>query len=117
MKELTNSEKASANRQIELLSDAFNTALNAGGYWLNATGKKYPKFYPQGVAVNPHNALLMALHSDKNGCKSNLFTLYNEAKARGASVSLCLHSTFYRVGTDFNFRSLTHICYFLCVLC
>ena len=28
----------------------------------------------------------MALHSDKNGCKSNLFTLYNEAKARGASV-------------------------------
>lgn len=86
MKELTNSEKASASRQIELLSDAFNTALNAGGYWLNATGKKYPKFYPQGVAVNPHNALLMALHSDKNGCKSNLFTLYNEAKARGASV-------------------------------
>ena len=85
MKELTNSEKASASRQIELLSDAFNTALNAGGYWLNATGKKYPKFYPQGVAVNPHNALLMALHSDKNGCKSNLFTLYNEAKARGAS--------------------------------
>ena len=32
MKELTNSEKASASRQIELLSDAFNTALNAGGY-------------------------------------------------------------------------------------
>ena len=86
MKELSNSEKASVSRQIELLSDAFNTALNAGGYWLNATGKKYPKFYPQGVAVNPHNALLMALHSDKNGCKSNLFTLYNEAKARGASV-------------------------------
>lgn len=28
----------------------------------------------------------MALHSDKNGCKSNLFTLYSEAKARGESV-------------------------------
>lgn len=28
----------------------------------------------------------MALHSDRNGCKTNLFTLYSDAKARGTSV-------------------------------
>ena len=71
---------------MELLSEALNGAVSAGGHWLNATGKGYPKFYPAGVSVSPFNALFMALHSDKNGCKSNLFTLYSEAKARGASV-------------------------------
>lgn len=65
---------------MELLSEALNGAVSAGGHWLNATGKCYPKFYPAGVAVSPFNALFMALHSDKNGCKSNLFTLYSEAK-------------------------------------
>ena len=28
----------------------------------------------------------MALHSDRNGCKTNLFTLYSDAKARGTAV-------------------------------
>ena len=69
-----------------MLSGALNGAVSAGGHWLNATGKGYPKFYPAGVAVSPFNALFMALHSDKHGCKSNLFTLYSEAKARGESV-------------------------------
>ncbi len=86
MKEKTQSEKIAAEKQIKLISEALEAAVNANGYWLNATGKKYPRFYPVGVAVNPHNGLMMALHSDKNGSKSNLFTLYNDAKARGASV-------------------------------
>ena len=61
-------------------------AAYAGGYWLNAAGKGYPKFYPRGVSVSPYNALFMTLHSDSNGCKTNLFTLYSDAKARGTSV-------------------------------
>lgn len=69
-----------------MLSEALNGAVSAGGHWLNATGKGYPKFYPKGVAVSPFNALFMALHSDKTGSKTNLFTLYSEAKARGESV-------------------------------
>ena len=28
----------------------------------------------------------MALHSDRNGCRTNLFTLFGDAKARGAAV-------------------------------
>ena len=86
MKEKSQFEKNAADKQVELLSEALNGAVSAGGHWLNATGKCYPKFYPAGVAVSPFNALFMALHSDKNGCKSNLFTLYSEAKARGESV-------------------------------
>jgi len=69
-----------------LLSEALNGASNANGYWLNASGKGYPKFHPRGVSVSPFNALFMALHSDKNGCGSNLFIHYNEAKAMGMSV-------------------------------
>lgn len=86
MKEKSQFEKNAADEQVELLSGALNGAVSAGGHWLNATGKGYPKFYPAGVAVSPFNALFMALHSDKHGCKSNLFTLYSEAKARGESV-------------------------------
>lgn len=86
MKEKSQFEKNAADKQVELLSEALNGAVSAGGHWLNATGKGYPKFYPKGVAVSPFNALFMALHSDKTGSKTNLFTLYSEAKAREESV-------------------------------
>lgn len=86
MKEKSQIEKNAQEKQVALLSTALNEASNAGGHWLNATGKDYPKFYPRGVAVSPFNGLFMALHSDKNGCKTNLFTLYSDAKARGTAV-------------------------------
>lgn len=86
MKEKSPIEKNAEERQINLLSTALNEALNAGGHWLNATGKGFPKLYPRGVTVSPFNALFMSLHSDRNGCKTNLFTLYSDAKARGTSV-------------------------------
>ncbi len=86
MKEKSQFEKNAADKQVELLSEALNGAVSAGGHWLNATGKGYPKFYPKGVVVSPFNALFMALHSDKTRSKTNLFTLYSEAKARGESV-------------------------------
>lgn len=75
MKEKSQIEKNAQEKQVALLSTALNEASNAGGHWLNATGKGYPKFYPRGVAVSPFNGLFMALHSDRNGCKTNLFTL------------------------------------------
>ncbi len=86
MKEKSPIEKNAERRQTELLSAALSGASDADGHWLNASGKGYPRFYPRGVAVSPYNALFMAIHSDMNGCKSNLFTLYNEAKAMGAAV-------------------------------
>ena len=86
MKEKSQIEKNAQEKQVALLSTALNEASNAGGHWLNATGKGYPKFYPKGVAVSPFNGLFMTLHSDRNGCKTNLFTLYSDAKARGTAV-------------------------------
>ena len=79
-------EKNAEQRQIALLSAALSEASNAGGHWLNATGKGFPRLYPKGVAVSPFNGLFMALHSDRNGCKTNLFTLFSDARARGAAV-------------------------------
>ena len=56
MKEKSPIEKNAEERQINLLSTALNEALNAGGHWLNATGKGFPKLYPRGVTVSPFNA-------------------------------------------------------------
>ena len=55
MKEKSQIEKNAEERQIELLSTALNEASNAGGHWLNAAGKGFPKFYPPGDAGSPVN--------------------------------------------------------------
>ena len=86
MKEKSQIEKKAEEKHITLLSTAVSEASNAGGHWLNASGKGYPRFYPKGVSVSAFNALFMTLHSDKNGCKTNQFTLFSDAKAQGASV-------------------------------
>lgn len=82
----TQLQKSAEEKQITLLSEALDRSTGIKGYWLNVSGKQYPRFYPKGLAVSPFNALIMSLHSDKNGCKSNLFTTYNQAKSLGASV-------------------------------
>ena len=86
MKEKSQIEKKAGEKQVALLSAALNEASNVGGHWLNASGKGYPRFYPKGVSVSAFNALFMALHSDRNGCRTNQFTLFNDAKAQGAAV-------------------------------
>lgn len=86
MKEKSTIEKNAEQKQVALLSTALAEASNVGGHWLNASGKGYPRFYPKGVSVSAFNSLFMALHSDKNGCKTNLFTLFGDAKVQGAAV-------------------------------
>ncbi len=86
MKEKSQAEKIAAERQVELLSSALGNASSAKGYWLNASGKKYPQYYPKGLAVSPFNALVMALHSDQIGSKTNLFMPFSEAKKQGMAV-------------------------------
>jgi len=95
MKEKSQIEKNAAQKQVELLSLALSSASEAGGHWLNAAGKRYPRLYPQGVSASPFNALFMALHSDSKGCKTNLFTLYTDAtrhigtrEGTGSTVSI-----------------------------
>ena len=86
MKEKSDFEKRAAEKQVSLIIEALTSAVNANGHWLNASGKLYPKLYPKGFSVSPFNALVLALDSDTKGCKSNLFTQFSEAKARGESV-------------------------------
>ena len=86
MKEKSDFEKRAAEKQVSLLTEALKSAVNANGHWLNASGKLYPKLYPKGFSVSPFNAVVLALDSDTKGCKSNLFTQFSEAKARGESV-------------------------------
>ena len=86
MNEKSEFEKRAAEKQVSLLTEALTSAVNANGHWLNASGKLYPKLYPKGFSVSPFNALVLALDSDAKGCKSNLFTQFSEAKARGESV-------------------------------
>ena len=56
MKDKSQAEKTAAERQVELLSTALGSAPSANGYWLNASGKTYPSFYPKGLTVSPFNA-------------------------------------------------------------
>ena len=42
MKDKSQAEKTAAERQVELLSTALDSAPSAKGYWLNASGKTYP---------------------------------------------------------------------------
>ena len=86
MKEKSQAEKIAAERQGELLSSALGNAASAKGYWLNASGKTYPRFYPKGLAVSPFNALVMALHSDHTGSRTNLFMPFSEARKQGMAV-------------------------------
>lgn len=86
MKEKTTFEKAASDKQVELLATALGAAAEGNRYWLNAGGKHYPQFYPKGVAVSPFNAVMMALHSDKNGAKTNMYTTFAEAKAQNHAV-------------------------------
>lgn len=86
MKEKSTIEKSAADKQVEMLSNALGASVEGGRYWLNAGGKHYPKLYPKGLLASPFKALMMALHSDSKGGKTNLFTTFTEAKTQGYAV-------------------------------
>ena len=85
MTEKSQSEQNAAQRQKELLAEALEKA-EKDGVFLNSNGKTAPRLYPGGNAVSPFNALVLALHSDRNGYKTNLYMPFTEAKKRGEAV-------------------------------
>lgn len=86
VKTKSQTEQKAAERQIALLSAGLLKSLEHHGVWMNSTGKLYPSFYPKGPAISPFNAISLALHSDENGYRSNLFTTFQEAKSRNEGV-------------------------------
>ena len=79
-------EKAAVERETELLSGALNGAAISGGYWLNASGRTAPRFYPKGPEVSPFNALILGMHADRGGYKTARYFSFNEAKKHGEAV-------------------------------
>ena len=85
-KEKSPQEKAAVEREKELLAGALNGASSSGGYWLNASGRTAPRFYPKGPEVSPYNALVLGMHADRGGYKTARYFSFNEAKKYGEAV-------------------------------
>ena len=86
MTEKSPQEQMAARRQTELLIEALDRAKANGGTLLNAEGKTAPKLYDKATTVSPFNALFLMLHSDANRYKTNLYTLFSDARKSGDSV-------------------------------
>ena len=72
--------------QTGLLLGALATAGKNGGLWLNKDYKQAPDFLHKGQPVSAFNALMMALNSDANGYKTNVYTTFQAAKDDGYFV-------------------------------
>ena len=80
------SEQQAAQRQKELLAEALEKARAEAGALLNRAGKTAPRLYPRDTGVSAFNALVLALHSDRGGYRTNLYTPFPRAKQQGDAV-------------------------------
>ena len=73
--------------QAQLISGALVAAVAADGVFMNKDGKKSPDFASrEHMIVSPFNAMMMALHSDANGYKTNQYVTFDDARNNGFSV-------------------------------
>ena len=79
-------KKTGAERQTEILVAALENAKENGGELLNASRKPAPSFYNKSLRLPPGNALMMAMHSDQGGFKTNVYTMFRETHERGEAV-------------------------------
>ena len=86
MTEKTLQEKAATGRQIALFEKAFEKARSNGGIWLETDGKSAPGLYQKQLQISPFNAIVLGMHSDQHGYKTNQYTLFSDAKKRGEAV-------------------------------
>lgn len=80
MEEKNQQEKMAVARQVELFENAFNKAKENGGIWLENDGRKAPRLYLKPLQISAFNAIILGMHSDQNGYKTNQYTLFSEAK-------------------------------------
>ena len=86
MAEETIPKKSGAERQTEILVAVLERAGQNGGVFLNSSQKRVPHFYDKPMRITPANALIMAMHSDQGGFKTNGYTMYNETHNRSEAV-------------------------------
>ena len=80
MEEKNQQEKMAIVRQVELFENAFNKAKENGGMWLDNDGRKAPKLYLKPLQISAFNAIILGMHSDQNGYKTNQYTLFSEER-------------------------------------
>ena len=86
MAEETIPKKSGAERQTEILVAVLERAGQNGGVFLNSSQKRVPHFFDKPMRITPANALIMAMHSDQGGFKTNGYTMYNETHNRSEAV-------------------------------
>lgn len=86
MAEETIQKKTGTERQAAYLVSALEHASQHEGVLLNGTMKQAPRLYDKNLRVNPVNALIMAIHSDQSGYKTNSYVLFNDTKSRGEAI-------------------------------
>ena len=79
-------KKTGAERQAAFLVTALERASEQNGVLLKGTKKQTPRFFDKGLRVNPVNALIMAIHSDMGGYKTNSYVQFNDTKNRGEAI-------------------------------
>ncbi len=72
--------------QTTLLVGALQAVSEHDGVWMNKGGKQAPAFWPKDTKPSAFNSMIMALHSDANGYKTNMYTTFATAKREGISV-------------------------------
>ena len=79
----SDAEKLARSRQAEMLAGALERSARESGVWMNKICKPYPKFLGNGVRISPWNAMVLALHSDQSGYRTNLYTTLSGAMKLG----------------------------------
>lgn len=69
-----------------LLLAALESAKNNKGIWLNKAGKSNAEMANGRTPITPYNNLMMNLHSDKEGYRSNVYTFGQDAATTGTPV-------------------------------
>lgn len=84
-KEEKKSESKAASHAALLLA-ALEMAKSHEGVWMNEKGKSNAEFLASKKPITAFNNIMMNLHSDQQGYKTNLYSTYNQAKESGMSV-------------------------------
>lgn len=69
-----------------LLLGALEMAKGNKGVWMNKSGKSNAEFLWGKTSITPYNNLMMNLHSDQKGFRSNVYTSFSKLKDTGDYV-------------------------------
>jgi len=86
MAEESHPKKTGAERQTEIVVTALERASQNGGVLLNGSQKAAPRFYDKPLRITPVNALIMAMHADQSGFKTNSYIMFNDTHNRSEAV-------------------------------